>query len=193
MNDPQPKPRSRIPPGLVSKVLILLAGFTALIVAVGFALPDHYTVERSIVIEAPPAQIYAHVADFERWPAWQPWAARDDEAKFTHHGPPGPGQTFAWDGPDLGRGRIEMTGSEPDRAVHIALEFREGGPRPTGVIQLVPQAGATRVVWRIEGRTTFRPVGNYLGFLMDGIIGPDLEAGLAALKTAATAEAPRAE
>lgn len=181
MSDAQ-QTRPRIPRGLVPKVLILLGAFTVILVAVGFALPDRYTVERSVIIEAPPARIQPHVADFARWPAWQPWARRDDEAKFSHHGEAGPGQTFAWDGPDLGRGRIEMTGVAPDR-IDIALEFREGGVRPTGALLLEPtDGGATRVTWRIEGKTTLQPIGNYLGLLMDGIIGPDLEAGLAGLK-----------
>lgn len=186
--DPAPK-RARVPEGLVSKVLILLAAFTAIIIGVGFALPDRYVVERAVVVEAPPARVYARVADLNGWAAWQPWARRDGEATFTVEGAPGPGQTLRWDGPDLGQGRIEVTGLRPDAAVDIALTFREGGPRPTGVIALQASGGATRVVWRIEGETTLRPIGNYLGLLMDGIIGPDLDAGLAGLKRA-VGEAP---
>lgn len=181
-SDPAPKP-SRVPPGLIPKVLILLGAFTVILVAVGFALPDRYAVERSVVIEAPPARIQPHVGDFERWGAWQPWARRDAKAQFTVDGPAGPGQVLRWQGPDLGRGRIEMTAAR-DGAVEMVLSFGEGGARPTGVITLTPSGGATRVVWHIEGETTLRPVGNYLGLLMDGIIGPDLEAGLSGLKRA---------
>ncbi len=181
-------PRPRIPRGLVPKVLILLGAFTVILIAIGFALPDRYTVERSVIIEAPPARIQPHVADFARWTAWQPWARRDDEAKFAHHGEAGAGQTFTWDGPDLGRGRIEMTAVAPTR-VDMVLEFRAGGVRPTGAILLEPtDGGATRVTWRIAGETTFRPIGNYLGLLMDGIIGPDLDAGLVGLKRVVSAQ-----
>lgn len=182
---PTSERRPRVPPGLVSKVLILLAAFAVILVGVGFLLPDRYVVERAVIIEAAPSRVQAHVADFEKWMTWHPWARRDDEATFAHHGPPGLGQTFSWDGPDLGKGRIEMTGVAPER-VDIALTFRAGGPRPTGALTFVESGGATRVTWRVEGDTTFRPLGNYLGLLMDGIIGPDLEAGLAGLKRAVT-------
>lgn len=183
--DPAPK-RPRVPQGLVSKVLILLGAFTAIIIGVGFALPDHYVVERSVVVEAPPARVYAQVADLNAWTAWQPWSRRDAKATFAVEGAPGPGQTLRWDGPDLGEGRIEVTGLRPDEAVDITLTFREGGPRPKGALTFEANGGATRVVWRIEGETTFRPIGNYLGLLMDGIIGPDLDAGLAGLKRVVT-------
>lgn len=174
--------RPRIPEGLIPKVLILLGAFTVIIIAVGFALPDRYRVERAVIIEAPPARIQPHIADLERWLAWQPWSRRDEDATFEHSGAPGPGQTLSWSGPDLGKGRIEMLAVAPEK-VDIALEFRRGGPRPTGALRLEPtDGGATRVIWHIEGDTTFRPIGNYLGLLMDGIIGPDLEAGLAGLK-----------
>lgn len=190
--DPPSTPvRHRVPPGLIPKVLILLGAFVAILVAVGFALPTRYTVERSAVVAAPPARIWPLVGDFAQWPAWQPWAARDGEATFTAHGAPGVGQRFEWLGARIGQGQLEVTAIEDEARLEMRMDFRQGGPAPVGTLRLEATAdGATRVVWRVEGETAMRPIGNYLGLLMDGIVGPDLADGLARLKAAAEAPAP---
>ena len=52
---------------IVAAVLVLFALFVAM-------RPATYRVSRAIAISAPPAVVYAQVADFHRWDAWSPWA-----------------------------------------------------------------------------------------------------------------------
>jgi len=45
-----------------------------------------YTVERSTVVDAGPAAVYAEVVDFHRWPAWSPWEDLDPDLTRRYSG-----------------------------------------------------------------------------------------------------------
>src|SRR5687767_5883454 len=73
--------------GVVKKVLLgLLVLVIAFVVLVMFQ-PSRFRVERSAVMGAPRAVVFAQVNDFHNWEAWSPWAKRDPAAKSTFEGP----------------------------------------------------------------------------------------------------------
>ncbi|HOP21120.1 MAG TPA: SRPBCC family protein, partial [Amphiplicatus sp.] len=59
---------------MLGRILIGLAAIFAIVIALGFVLPDKTHVERSIVINAPQEEVFALVSDFNEWSAWSPWA-----------------------------------------------------------------------------------------------------------------------
>ncbi len=51
-----------------------------------------------------------------------------------------------------------------------------------GQLLLAPDGNGTRVTWTNEGDMGGNPVNRYFGLMMDRLVGPDFEAGLANLK-----------
>jgi uncharacterized protein YndB with AHSA1/START domain len=170
--------------GVVVLVIVAVLAYAA-------TRPDTFHVERSIVIAAPPARIYALVDDFHQWGQWSPWEKLDPALQRTFSGPPsGVGAVYEWQGNrDVGRGRMDIVDATPSSQVGIALHFIEPFDSKTrAVFALTPEGDGTRVVWTMDGPALF--VSKVMGLFvsMDRMIGSDFERGLANLK--AVAERP---
>ena len=164
-------------------LLVLIAG----VLAFATTQPDSFSVERRIVIQAPPEKIQPLIADFHRWSDWSPWEKLDPAMKRTFGGPAsGTGATYAWQGnKDVGSGRMEVKAAEPAK-VSIQLDFIEPfeGHNMTDFV-LSPKDGGTEVRWVMTGPSTF--VTKLMGVFvsMDSMVGKDFEKGLSQLKVAA--------
>ena len=165
----------------------------ALVVLIGALLlyaatrPDSFSVERRIVIQAPPARIEPLLSDFHRWAEWSPWEKLDPAMKRSFGGAAaGVGATYAWQGnKDVGSGRMEIKATAPDK-VSIQLDFIEPfTARNTTEFHLAPRSSATEVRWVVSGPAGF--VTKLMGVLvsMDSMVGKDFERGLSQLKAAA--------
>ncbi|RDV27467.1 polyketide cyclase [Alteromonas aestuariivivens] len=165
----------------------LLYGAVVLVVVVamaGFMLPKEYTVERSIVIDAPPEEIYANVVDLRAWPQWGVWFKRDPEMKITYSGPDRAiGMRTTWQSQTEGDGEMEITELHHNRQVVYSLYFPEFDMGSTGKFLLEPVSEGTRVTWSDQGSVGMNPVDRYFVLMIDNLIGPDFETGLQNLKT----------
>jgi uncharacterized protein YndB with AHSA1/START domain len=174
---------------IVQWTLAVVGALALALVAVGFFLPSTFLVSRSVVIDAPPKKVYDLVVEPRQWSRWSVWNRRDPAMKVTYKGPPfGMGARWDWVSKSEGTGSMEFTHVEPDRAVEYALNFADFNMKSSGALRLEPQAGATRVTWTSSGDVGGNPVKHYLAAMMDRMVGPDFEAGLANLK--ALAESP---
>ncbi len=176
--------------------ILIVAAIAGLLVWVGLQ-PDTYRVERTAVINVPPAQVYAHVYDFEKWQAWSPWAELDPNSKVTFEGPKsGPGAIMRWAGNEkVGRGAMAITESRPDEAIKIRLDFVEPMEGTSDVaFAFQPEGQGTKVTWTLDGRQGFfeRLICTVMGIDLDVMIGKDYERGLAKLTTVAQAAPPAA-
>lgn len=66
--------------------------------------------------------------------------------------------------------------------VQYSLYFPDFDMSSTGELTLVETDNGTQVTWRDYGDVGFNPVNRYFAVMMDSMIGPDFEAGLANLK-----------
>ncbi|MET0805290.1 MAG: SRPBCC family protein, partial [Acidimicrobiales bacterium] len=84
-----------------------------------------YTVERQALIPAPPAKVYAALADFHDWPNWSPWEGLDPDMTRTFTGADaGLGAVYEWKGNrKAGEGRMEITAAEEPTGLTLALDF----------------------------------------------------------------------
>ncbi len=145
---------------------------------------DTYSVERSATVAAPPARVYAAIADFHDWTNWSPWEDLDPDLQRTYSGAErGVGAVYRWKGNrKAGEGRMEITeAAEPDRVV-IALDFlKPFKSSNTTSFTLTPADGGTKVTWTMVGPKTFmtRVMGIFKS--MDAFVGKDFEKGLARL------------
>jgi hypothetical protein len=169
---------------LLKALLVALIGFAVLFLAVGWLLPDSARMERSVVIDAPPERIFERVNDLKAFNEWSPWYARDTDAQYRYTGPPtGVGSAVEWSSehPEVGSGRQEIVESRDGEYVRSRLEF---GPRGEAEswISLEPDPEGTRVTWGFSTRFGNNLMGRYFGLLLEDMLAPDYEAGLALLK-----------
>ncbi|MFO0584164.1 MAG: SRPBCC family protein [Anaeromyxobacter sp.] len=175
---------------------ILLAAVAIVVLFLGFVAtrPSTYAVERQTTVAAPPAVVYAELADFHRWEAWSPWAKLDPNVKNTYEGQPGAvGSKQEWSGnKDVGRGRMTVKDARPGERLGIDLEFIEPfASRADTDFVLSPDGAGTRVSWKMAGTMGFMEKAFGVFMNMDAMIGKDFEKGLAQLKAVAEKEASR--
>lgn len=177
---------------ILKRVGLAVVAVLAILVIVSLFLPREATVSRSIEIAAPPAAIFPLVGDLRRFNEWSPWAERDPAAVFTFTGPvDGIGQTMNWTSkvPELGAGSMSLTRLDPDREVEMSLDLGRGG-RATADLLLAASGALTVVTWSFRADLGYNPVARYFGLMMDGMVGPDFDKGLARLKVAAEGPKP---
>lgn len=173
-----------------------IVAILALIIILGFILSDKVHVERTIMIDASPEDVFALVGDFNQFNRWSPWQERDPEMDQTIEGAPGVGQTYRWDSDksNVGSGRQEVIAHEAPTKFATKLDFGErGGGIATFDIQ--PAEGGSRVTWSMDTHmrdgvpTPMKPMATYMGLFMDKLVGADYEKGLEKLKAEVEANA----
>jgi hypothetical protein len=176
------------PMSLLKKLIGVLFALVVLVIAGGFLLPSTVHVERDILVDASPDQVFAFVSDFNAWDGWSPWAKLDPDADMTVSGS-GLGQTMSWasENPQVGQGSQEIVALEAPKSLQTHLEFGDMG-MADATFTLLPEADQTRVVWSLDSDMRegvpllTQPINTYFGFLMDSMVGKDYEIGLQNLK-----------
>lgn len=172
---------------MLKKALLVVGVLIVGVVALVASRPSEFSIERSLVVGAPPELAFAQVNDFKAWAKWSPWAKLDPQMAITYGGPEagGVGATYEWKGnKDVGSGKMAITESKPGELVKIQLDFLEPFPA-SNVTQFIfaKEGEGTKVTWRMDGKNTFMGKAFSLVMDMDKMIGADFEKGLAAMKT----------
>ncbi len=154
-----------------------------LILVVGILLPSSYTIERSIVIEAPPEEVHTYVGDLKKWGEWTPWK-EDDPTIIVTYGEKtkGVGASQYWVG-DSGTGSLTFTQDSPASGVEYDLTFDGGTYECRSAMQYNSLSdNETEVTWTMAGDMGQSIVGGYLVLMMDSMIGDMFDKGLSNLK-----------
>ena len=147
--------------------------------------PDDYRVSRTATMAAPPATVFPHVNDLQKWQAWSPWAKLDPNATNTFKGPPaGQGAVFHWSGnSEVGEGQMTITESRPNDLVRFRLEFfKPMAGVADSEFTFVPQGTNTAVTWTMTGKNNFIGKAFCLFMNMDKMIGESFEQGLSSIR-----------
>jgi carbon monoxide dehydrogenase subunit G len=170
-------------------MIVVLAVVVVLVLAA--RKPDHFRVQRSASIDAPPERIFPLINDFHRWGAWSPYEHKDPDMKRTFSGAgSGRGSIYEWAGnSNVGSGRMEIVESSVPSKVEIKMDFLKPFEcHNNATFTMEPAGGATHVTWAMNGPTPFVGKIMHVFLNMDRMVGTDFEAGLANLKTAAERE-----
>jgi hypothetical protein len=182
---------------MLKKVLLGVVLIVGAFLIYAATRPAAFHVERSAKIEAPAPIVFSQIDDFKAWSSWSPWAKLDPNMTQMYDGPPrGVGAKYAWQGnKKVGKGRMEITESQPPSLVVERLEFIEPFAAVNQIkFQLAPEGEkVTQVTWSMDGHNNL--VGKVFGVLMnmDKSIGGDFERGLANLTQVSMAEAKKQE
>ena len=172
------------------ETLVIIAVVLAIIIAIVLILaatkPDTFRIQRAAVMNAPAEKIFPLIADLHQWLDWSPWEGRDPALKRTYSGTEhGKGAVYAWDGnKNVGSGRMEILEASSPSKVVIKLDFlKPFEAHNTAEFTMLPQGGATNVIWVMHGPAPFMSKVMQVFMNMDRMIGKDFEAGLANIKS----------
>lgn len=169
-------------------VAAVLVGAVVVVLLLAARKPDSFVVQRSTVINAPADRIFPLINDYRQWTAWSPYETKDPQMKRTF-GPvtAGKGATYAWEGDsNVGAGNMTIVESTPPSKVGIRLVMVKPIAADNDVsFTLTPQGGGTGVTWAMQGAVPFFAKIIHVFFDMDKMVGGDMEAGLAKLKSVA--------
>ncbi|MEZ4270948.1 MAG: SRPBCC family protein [Myxococcota bacterium] len=151
----------------------------------GLMLPSAYRVERSIVVQADRAQIHQLVGDLDQWPQWTPWQETDPTVRTTvGDQSTGVGAHQSWVGKS-GSGELTLTESSPQTGISYDMSFDGGAFQSTSSMRYEDAAEGVKVVWSLNGDNGYNILGRYFARMMDDMVGPYFEKGLAKLKNQA--------
>jgi uncharacterized protein YndB with AHSA1/START domain len=173
---------------MLKKLAIALLLLLAAYLVVAALRPDHFVVERSILIKTPPERVFALINDLHAWDSWSPWAHLDPGMKQSHSGAAsGQGAIYEWSGNSkVGQGRMEITGSTPPVAVVVKLDFLSPfESHNVARFDLRARGDATEVRWTMEGPSPYVSRLMTVFVSMDDMVGKDFTTGLATLKAVA--------
>lgn len=162
----------------------VLLGLLVLLVVIGLLLPSAVQVERSIVINAAPGQVFPQINGMRAFHAWSPWADIDPATEYRFEGPEqGVGSRMTWHSGNqqVGQGSQEIVVSEPPTRVETTLGFGDDGDG-RAVFLLEPVERGTRVRWQFQTGFGLDLFGRYVGLMLDSMIGAAYEKGLRQLK-----------
>lgn len=163
----------RIAVGAAVLAMVLLVG--------GLLLPRETTVRRSIVVAAPPADVFVLVDDMAGgWRRWDPFVG-DGVAASVSGVPRGVGAALTLtnrDGAVLSR--MTLVGSDPPHAVDYQLEV-PSGMASRGRIALDADGAGTRVTWQHHIDFGGNPLQRWRGLVVDAYLGSKFARGLDAL------------
>jgi hypothetical protein len=112
-----------------------------------------------------------------------------DPSVVTTYGPTttGAGASQTWTS-NSGGGELTFTKSDSVNGIEYDMSF-DGAFFSHGVVRYEVIPTGTQVTWGMSGEMD-NFIGRYMGLLMNAMVGPPFEAGLAKLKTAAEALPP---
>lgn len=173
---------------MIKQLLLIVIAIIAIIAIRAAFIAGEYRVERSIVVQAPPEQVFPLLNDFQRFASWSPWQ-KLDPAMATQVSTPsaGKGAVYEWRGnSEAGAGRMEILESTPAQRVRVKLNrLTPFETESTFDYTLAPSGTGTKVTWAMHGPSTFPTKVMQVFVPMDEMVGGDFERGLAAIKAVA--------
>ncbi len=176
--------------GVAMKFLKYLFSIITVVVVIGLLLPSHTHVERSVIIQAPANAVFPYINNFSQFNKWSPWARKDPNTTYEFSGPEsGVNSEMSWQSehPEVGIGSQKIIASRPYQSVQVFLDFGGKGEAQASY-QLEQVSSGTKITWSLDMDHGWDLLGRIFGLMMDGMVGPDYEAGLSNLKQVAEAD-----
>ena len=130
-------------------VFVCLFAVCAIVVAI---LPSEWSVEQSVVIDAPPERIHPLVENLHRWPDWAVPAQADRSLRYEYSGPEkGVGAVQHWTS-SAGRGHTKILSSDPATGIRFESAFLSDEVNSEGSLSYASEGEKTRVTWQGTGK-----------------------------------------
>ena len=170
---------------LIKGVLLLLL----VLVLIGLILPQSYSVNKTIEINANIEVVKPLVTDFSQWQKWSPWEKVDPSIRFTLGEPSsGLGAHQSWKG-KWGYGEMIITSISQNKVSFNILLNAEHIIR--GTFNLSEQNGIVTLICNIKGQTTAPLISGYTAILSEYVLSNTVSLGLNNLQTVAQLSDPQ--
>ncbi len=169
---------------LWKKLLLGFAAFILILLLVGWFLPARQRVERTLLVNGKPEDVFALTATLKRWPDWTAWTTnRFPDLSMRFDGPEtGVGATMIAAGKSSGDGAVKITAADPASGIIYTLDFNHGTQIFIGAIYHTNAPDGLRVTWTLEADLGINPLKRWSGLAMGSLMGGDMEQGLLNLK-----------
>lgn len=165
-------------------ILIILAVLIAIPLVSALFMEKDYKIEREITINKPETEVFNYVKHIKNQDKYSVWNMKDPNMKQDSRGTDGTvGFVNSWNGnDDVGEGEQEITKITEGERIDMALRFKRPFESTGNAFMSTEPVGAnsTKVKWGMYGKSNY-PM-NFMNSMMDGMLGKDLEAGLANMK-----------
>lgn len=173
---------------MIKLIVTAITALAAAFLIYAATRPNSFRIQRSLVIKAPPDRIFSLINNFREWEAWSPWEKVDPAIQRTYSGTPaGTGSIYEWSGnKEVGKGRMEITGSTPPTKVVIKIDFIVPMEAHNTIeFTLEPQGDTTTVTQAMYGPNSYLSKVMGIIFNMDHMIGGKFDEGLTNIKSIA--------
>lgn len=134
--------------------------------------------KKSILINAPPEEVFRVISNLEKWRPWNPWLVTEPDAQVEVA--PG-GKAYSWRGKRIGTGSVRIISETAPGDISLALKFVTPYKSKSKVVfRIEREDEGSRVFWSMDGSLPF-----FLFFLKDtmvSLLGRDFDRGLLMLK-----------
>lgn len=162
----------------------ILLGLIAVVLLIAATMPNHFNIEKTIVIKKPVDAVMDHVGDLHFYKQWNPWQQTDLSAKSEISGTPKtPGHKYAWDGKKVGTGSLTLRAID-NRHIHFDLQFVKPWKSLAKDNWTFESWGndETKVTWQNSGALPW-PIARLMGPMLNKNLNHQFEKGLNNLKT----------
>lgn len=169
---------------LIISLLSLLV-FLAALAGASYLLPTHLEVQQSIVLDAPPAEVYKHLDNPVEWEKWTVVNKQTDLSMIYLYGGPmvGKGARMQWSGDKVGNGHVLFTESISPSALYYLESAGHDTSKLEGSFTLAEVTGGTELVWRQQAAFGEHPWDRVNCLLQTYKKKEEAEKGLLGLKT----------
>jgi Polyketide cyclase / dehydrase and lipid transport len=166
------------------KILKKIGLFLAIFIAIGFFMPGTTRIERSIAINAPATSIFTQINEFKNWGNWSPWHKMDPNMTLKFSEPSASvGANYTWASQKMGNGKVTLLDEKVNEKAHFKLEFEGQGESSVDFNLLAKDSTATNVSWIMTTDNGLNPIKRWFGLVMEKMMAPDFEKGLADMKS----------
>ena len=165
-------------------ILIVIAIIIAVPLIAALFMEKSYAIEREVTVNKPEAVVFDYVKHIKNQDNYSIWNMRDPNMKQEARGTDGTvGFVNHWNGnDDVGEGEQEIKAIKEGERIDMELRFKRPWESNANAFMATEpvNANSTKVKWGMYGKSSY-PF-NFMNFMMDGMLGKDLEAGLQNLK-----------
>ena len=136
---------------VIKNIFFGIIAFIALMVVISFFLPEKYTVEKSIHINAPVKVVYQQINDLNNWKDWSYFANLDPNwtVKFGNW-TVGKNAEMHWESQVLGDGHLRITESISNKKISAHFDYEEQGKSGDASYFFKPKNDGTTATFRLE-------------------------------------------
>ena len=165
----------------ITGITILAALIIYFIVII--VLPSEVFVERSIIVNASPAEVYSYLEDLRNFREWAYWAEIDPLTKYEYEGPlKGVGSRMNWHSEHIGMGYGSwwIISATPYTQVKCKIQLREFAKPAIMEFNFSEEEGLTKISWNFQ--TDFYGHWKFYVPMMESELGPAFEKSLFKIK-----------